>query len=238
MNDDNFFGDDLPETMDAESNTAKVIATFKELMAATEEFEQVTSVAEGLKAKIGKIKSETFPELLREMGTEIWRDPETGLTVELETAVNSTLPKDREKRNEVLNALRPIGVEEILGEEFNVTFIPNDLRAVVLRRLLGLPEPVTNFDVVEDTEDTEAPVDQPKLSNAQVAAIEDFRQAFGLDAMPAEEKLGVHPSRLAAWLKRQINAGFGSQILEAGIWHGKAAKIVKPKATKAKKGGA
>lgn len=235
MDNDDFFGEDLPETTDAESNTAKVVATFKELMAATEEYEQVTEVAEGLKAKISKIKSETFPELLREMGTEIWRDPETGLTIELETAVNSTLPKDREKRNEVLNALRPIGIEEILGEEFNVTFIPNDFRAVVLRRILGLPEPVTNFDVVEDTE---APVDQPKLTNAQVAAIEDFRQAFGLEAMPAEEKLGVHPSRLAAWLKRQIAAGFGSQILDAGIWHGKAAKIVKPKAAKAKKAGA
>lgn len=232
---DDFFGDDLPETMDAESNTAKVIATFKELMAAQEEFDQVSELAEGLKSKISKIKSETFPELLREMGTEIWRDPETGITVELETSVNSTLPKDREKRNAVLNALRPIGIEEILGEEFNVTFIPNDLRAAALRRFLGLPEPVTDFSVVEDEDD--APP-APKLTNEQIDAIERAREILALGEMPAEEKLGVHPSRLASWLKRQINDGKGVEVTEAGIWHGKAAKVNKPKATKAKKAGA
>lgn len=236
MTDDNFFGDDLPETTDSESNTAKVIATFKELMTTQEEFDQTSEVVEGLKAKISKIKSETFPELLREMGTEIWRDPDTGITVELETAVNSSLPKDREKRNAVLNALRPLGVEEILGEEFNVTFIPNDFRAVVLRRLLGLPEPVEEVNLLEEEDEAAPPA--PKLTNAQIDAIESLREAFNFGEMPAEEKLGVHPSRLAAWLKRKINDGKGSEILDAGIWHGKAAKVNKPKATKPKKGGA
>ena len=226
---DNFFGDDLPETTDSESNTTKVIATFKELMTFQEEFDQTAEVLEGLKSKISKIKTETFPELLREMGTEIWRDPETGITVELETAVNSSLPKGREKRNEILNALRPIGIEEILGEEFNITFIPNDKRAVVLRRLVGIPEPVT--DLIED--ENAPPV--IKLTNEQIDAIERFREVFELGQMPAEEKLGVHPSRLGAWLKRKIDGGQGTEISAAGIWHGKSAKVNKPKA---KKGGA
>lgn len=231
MNDD-FFAGDLPETTDTEGNTKKVIETFKELMQAQEEFDQTTEIAEGLKSKISKIKGETFPNLLREMGTEIWRDPETGITVELETSVNASLPKDRERRNEVLNALRPIGIEEILGEEFSVVFIPNDIRAAVLRRTLGLPDPVVDHSLLED--DNEADL-APKLTNAQVDAIESFREAFGLSDMPAEEKLGVHPSRLAAWLKRQINLGKGTEILDAGIWHGKTAKVVKPKAKKVKK---
>lgn len=227
QDDDNFFGDDLPETTDNESNTKKVIEIFKELMAAQEELEQVTSVAEGLSSKIGKIKTETFPELLRTMGTEIWRDPETGITVELETSVNASLPKDREKRNEVLNALRPIGIEEILGEEFSVVFIPNDRRAMILRKLLGLPDPVV--DVLEDEE--------PKvkgLTNEEIYAIEGFRQNFELNTMPAEEKLGVHPSRLSAWLKKQIDAGHGTEIRYAGIWHGKVAKVKKPSEKKGK----
>lgn len=230
MNDDNFFGEDLPETMDTESNTKKVIETFKELMTAQEEFEQVSEVAEGLKSKISKIKSETFPELLREMGTEIWRDPETGITVELKTSVNASLPKDREKRNEILNALRPLGIEEILGEEFNLVFIPNDKRTPILRRLLGIPEPVE--DLLDD-EDQAMPAQ--RLTNEQIDAIERFREAFELGDMPAEEKLGVHPSRLAAWLKRKIDAGSGTEIREAGIWHGKVADINKPKAKKGKK---
>lgn len=227
QDDDNFFGDDLPETTDNESNTKKVIETFKELMAAQEEFEEVTSVAEGLKSKIGKIKTETFPELLRVMGTEIWRDPETGITVELETSVNASLPKEREKRNDILNALRPIGIEEILGEEFSVVFIPNDRRAMVLRKLLGLPDPIV--DVVEED-------DTPfnGLTNEEINAIEGFRENFLLGAMPAEEKLGVHPSRLAAWLKRKIDGGHGTEIRDAGIWHGKVAKVSKPSDKKGK----
>lgn len=229
MNDDNFFGDDLPETSD-NSNTERVIAAFRELLKSQEELDQLTELAEGLSSKINKIKSDTLPELLREMGTEIWRDPETGLTVELVTSVNASLPKDREKRNDILNALRPLGIEEILGEEFNVTFIPNDQRSPVLRRLLGIPEP--QLDVLEDEGAAQA---APRLTNAQVAAIEDFRAAFELGSMPAEEKLGCHPSRLSAWLKRKIEGGDGEAIREAGIWHGKSAKINKPSKGKAKK---
>lgn len=229
---EDFFGDYLPDTTDTESNTAKVVQTFKELMSAQEDFDATAEVLEGLKSKISKIKGETFPDLLREMGTEIWRDPETGITIELETSVNAALPKDREKRNEVLNALRPIGIEEILGEEFNAVFIPKDKRVPVLRRLLGLPDPVVEVAVLED--DAEAPA-EPRLTNAQIAAIEDFRAAFDFGSMPAEEKLGVHPSRLAAWLKRQIDAGKGTEIRDAGIWHGKVAKVNKPTAKKGKK---
>lgn len=227
MNADNedFFGEDLPDTTDAASNTAKVIATFKELMDATEQADQCNEILSGLSAKISKIKTETFPELLREMGTEIWRDPDTGITVELETAVNSSLPKDREKRNEVLRALKPLGIEEIMGEEYNVVFIPGDARSPILRRLLGIPEPIDNLLEEEGAEDK--PV--LRLTNEQIDAIEAFREAFKIGTMPAEEKLGVHASRLASWLKKKIEGGFGTQVRDAGIWHGKSAKVNKPK---------
>jgi hypothetical protein len=216
-----FFDGDLPQTSDDQSTTSRVISTFKELMGLEEEYAQVTELESGLKSKIGKIKTETFPDLLREMGTEIWRDPETGITVELETAVNSALPKDREKRNDTLNALRPLGIEEILGEEFNITFIPNDPRAPALRRFLGLPDPIV--DVIEDDD---APA--PRLTNEQVDLIERLRASLQLGTMPAEEKLGVHASQLGAWLRRKIDEGFGSAVTDAGIWHGKSAKVKKP----------
>lgn len=231
-NNDNFFGDDLPETTDAPNTTVRMIKTFKELMAAQEELDQLSEVVKGLGSKISKIKTETFPDILREMGTEIWRDPESGITVTLETAVNSSLPKDQDKRNEVLDALRLIGINEILGEEYNVTFIPNDRRSAILRRLLGIQE------IVRDVVEVEGEQPVPRLSNEEAAAIEDFRAKFELGAMPAEEKLGVHPSRLASWLKKKIADGFGTQITDAGIWHGKAAKVEKPKEKKSKKAGA
>lgn len=74
-----------------------------------------------------------------------------------------------------------------------------------------------------------------RLTNEQIDAIERFREAFELGDMPAEEKLGVHPSRLAAWLKRKIDAGSGTEIRDAGIWHGKVADVNKPKTKKWKK---
>lgn len=225
---DNFFGDDLPETADKASTTAQVIATFKELMAAQEQLAQVDELQKNLKDKIGKISNQTFPDLLREMGTEIWRDPETGITVELETSVNSKLPEDREKRNDVLNALRPIGIEEILGEEFKVVFIPNDRRSPILRRFLGLSDPIV--DVVED-EETPA----PRLSNEEASLIEELRQKLELGTLPAEEKLGCHPSRLGAWLRKRVDEGKGPQISDAGIWHGKTAKVKRPSEAKGKK---
>ena len=218
QDDDNFFGDDLPETTDSGSTAAQVVKTFKELMAAEEQLAQVEEVQKNLSTTINKIKTDTFPELLRTMGTEVWRDPETGIAIELETSVNAKLPQDRERRNEVLNALRPIGIEEILGEEFNVTFIPNDRRAPFLRRFLGLPDPI--IDVVED-ENSPA----PRLTNEQIDAIERLREAFELGTMPAEEKLGVHPSRLASWLRKRVDEGKGKEISDAGIWHGKIAKV-------------
>jgi hypothetical protein len=98
-----------------------------------------------------------------------------------------------------------------------------------VRRLLGIPEPI--LDVVEDED---APV-APKLSNMECAVIDDFRNAMELGQMPAEEKLGVHPSRLAAWLKRRIEDGKGTEIRDAGIWHGKSAKVQKPAAPKGAK---
>lgn len=219
MNDDeNFFGDDLPETSD-DSTASRIGRHFKELMEAEEEQSKLEELSKNVSATIGKLKSETLPEILREMGTEIWRDPETGIAIELVTSVNSKLPQDRERRNEIFNALRPIGIEEILGEEYNVSFIPNDRRSAILRRFLGLPEPVV--DVVEDEGSSSAPI----LTNEEVNAIEELREKLSLGAMPAEEKLGVHPSRLSSWLKKKIDGGEGERIRDAGIWHGKVANV-------------
>lgn len=224
--DDEFFGN--IDTDGAQNdNTARVIQAFNETVEAEEKVAELEALLEGQKAIVTKNKNQVLPDLLREMGTSLWRDPESGVTVELETAVNATLPKDQNRRNEILDALRPIGIEEILAEEFTVTFSPNDKRAMAVRALLGLP-PI-NMDLIDDGEDQTS-----RLTNEQVAMIEDLRASLGLGELPATEKLGCHPSRLKAWLKEQINAGHGTEILDAGIWHGKAAKFVKPRASKKK----
>ena len=220
INEDDFFNPEL-QTDSGNDNTRRVIECFNKWQRLQEVADNLKNELEAANAEINKIRTETMPTLLAEMGTELWRDPETGLTVELETAVNSSLPKDQEKRNAVLDALRPIGIEEILAEEFNITFTPNDKRAYFIREILGLSQ---DDALLED-----APEEAPRLTNRQRALIEDLRKELELTDLPAEEKLGVHPSRLKAWLKRRIEAGKGKEILDAGIWHGKHAKVVTPK---------
>lgn len=219
INEDDFFEEGLQVNSD-NSNTQEVVRVFNEWKDKQEKLEALAIEVEALSSDISKIKSETMPDLLREMGTELWRDPESGLTVELETAVNSKLPKNQEKRNEIFDALRPIGIEEILAEEFNVTFSPNDKRAAVVRELLGL---TPQDDVLE--EEGEALV----WTNYQKELLDKVHEEFGLNDLPAEEKLGAHPSRLASWLKKKIVAGDGETIKAAGIWHGKHAKMTAPK---------
>lgn len=220
---DDFFDPDLDSKV-TNDNTAEVIAAFKALVKAEENAAILKAQLEGETATASKIKTATLPDLLKEMGTELWRDPETGITVELETAVNSSLPKDVERRNEILDALRPIGIEQIMAEEFTVSFAPNDKRAHAIRAILGL-EPQTSVLEDGDSEDY-------RLSNEQMDLVQRLRETFEFEGLPAEEKLGVHPSRLKSWLKTMIGKGYGNDIKEAGIWHGKHAKLTNPKGKK------
>jgi len=220
---DEFFAEGLA-TESGNNTTQKIVETFNSVRDSEEKIEQVKAVLEGLEAVVNKAKTVTFPALLQELGTEIWRDPVSGIAVELVTAVNSKLPKEIAKRNAVLDALRPIGVEEIMAEEFTVTFSPNDRRAHIVRALLGLTPP----PVLEDDEPDQ------RLTNLENELICNLRDELGLSQtdLPAEEKLGVHAARLGAWLREKIAKGFGSAISDAGIWHGKHAKLVVPKEKK------
>lgn len=230
IDNDDFFDPDLKDESGNET-TKRVIDTFNK-------WQQLETAAAAAKltldtanADIAKIRTETMPALLAEMGTEIWRDPETGLTVELETAVNSALPKDQDKRNAIFKALRPIGIDEILAEEFNVSFAPNDKRAAAVREILGLSQPDEPDDLVEsEDEGAEPAFKEPLFTNRQLALLADLKEELGLKDLPAEEKLGAHPSRLKSWLKKRIDAGKGPQIKEAGIWFGKHAKVDTKKA--------
>jgi hypothetical protein len=220
--DDDFFDPEV-DAVSSNDNTAEVIRTFKQLMEAEGNASELKAQLEGENAIITKIKSATLPDLLKEMGTEIWRDPETGITVELEVAVNSSLPKDLQKRNDMLDALRPLGIEQIMAEEFIVNFSPNDKRAHAIRAILGLEQQTTIFD--EDEEDH-------RLTNEQMDLVQRLRETLELQQLPATEKLGVHPARLKSWLKELIGKGKGNDITEAGIWHGKFAAVKQPKGKK------
>ena len=173
--------------------------------------------------EVNRIKTDEIPQLMRAAGTSVWVDDQTGRKIELETSVNASLPKDLDKRNEMLNALRPIGINEIVGEEYNLTFLPDDSRTEALRMLLGIKD---EEQVIED-----AAPPPSKLTNSQIDAIQQVREMLGWDKqdMPVESKLGVHPSRLKAWLKRKIDAGHGQQVTDAGIWFGKVAKKTESK---------
>lgn len=225
MTDDDFFAEALDQIPQTNNNTAEVIRVFKETMETKQQIEELSAVLEGLNKTLSKNLTKVLPELLNEMGTEIWRDPDTGVTVELELAVNSTLPKEVNKSNAILDALRPLGIEEIMAEEFNVTFSPNDQRAVAVREILGLTQP-------QDLLDEEGAPLHPRLSNQQMDLIQQLRESLGLLNLPAEEKLGVHAARLKKWLKERIEQGKGQEISDAGIWHGKHAKLNEKKAKK------
>lgn len=223
-NDDFFDGE--PEASSNNQNTAEVLKAFNELREAESNAEVLAAQLEGEHKTINALKTQKLPELLKEMGTELWRDPETGITVELETAVNASLPKDIEKRNELLEALRPVGIEQIMAEEFIVNFMPNDSRSHAIRAILGL-DPQTS--VLEDDEEDH------RLTNSQMELVHRVREELELGALPAGEKLGCHPATLKKFLKELLAKGdaeITQAIDDAGIWHGKHAKIKKPKGVK------
>jgi len=221
INNDEFFAEGLAESS-ANDNTKAMLEAFHLLRSADANAEILKAQLEGEVSISAKLRTVTIPAILDEMGTELWRDPETGITVELETAVNSQLPKDIIKRNEMLEALRPLGIEQIMAEEFTVQFSPNDKRAHAIRAILGLQQQTTVFED-EDDEDL-------RLTNEQMDLVQRLREALELQELPAVEKLGVHAARLKSWLKELIGKGKGQEIREAGIWHGKHAKVVMPKA--------
>lgn len=223
--DDDFFGDAIEDTS-TNDNTSEVIKAFNELREAESNAEVLAAQLEGENKAIRELKTKTLPDLLKEMGTELWKDPETGIIVELETAVNASLPKDIEKRNEMLEALRPVGIEQIMAEEFIVNFMPNDKRSHAIRAILGL-DPQTS--VLEDDEEDH------RLTNSQLDLVHTVREELELGALPAGEKLGCHPATLKKFLRELLAKGdaeITQAIDDAGIWHGKHAKIKKPKGVK------
>ena len=226
LSDDDFFNDG-----DVASNPEQFKTQIKLLANEWTDLESEVEVTEealaNLKRRINKIKTDELPQLMREAGTSLWSDPDTGLKLELETAVNSSLPKDIEKRNAMLRALQPLGITEIVGEEMNMVFIPGDDRVPAMQRLLGIDKA---DDVFEDTNEGE----KSELTNHQIFLIEELRKELGWTqkALPVDVKLGVHPSRLKSWLKKKIDAGQGQAIQDAGIWYGKAAKKTMPKRPK------
>jgi len=150
---------------------------------------QKIHVAE-LNSRASELRSMVIPDLLREMGTEVWRDDLTGYGVSLELAVNSALPQDPAKKQAILDKLSPLGVNEIMNDSLLFQFKPGDGR---INQLISFAE--------------------------------------GED-LPGVRSMSVHGARFKAWLKEKINTGFGAAVSEAGIWHGRHVRLVKPKGKK------
>ena len=222
--DEEGFWDDLGEADENTVDNAKQIKSLlSEWKTLENEKEVLIEATSDCSKRIAKITGDLVPNLMSEMGTEVWKDPETGVELKLADTVNSALPKDLDKRNMILAALRPLGVDEIMGAEYTANFMPSDTRKEALELLLGV-EPQTAL--LEEDIPTPA-----TLTNSQVAAIMDLRAQLGWDkeSLPVSAKLGVHGSRFKSWLLKKIASGHGNEIKEAGIWHGKRATKKEPK---------
>ena len=216
---DDFFGG-TEELIDHKALGGQMARAHAELVQAESELAAHNAVGEGIMACIKELKEFKMPDLMKSMATDVWKDPITGRTIELVPTVNSAQPKDMDKRRELFDALEPLHVSEIVAEEFTVNFNPGDTRAKFIRAMLGLDSP----NLIEEG---------PELSNYETELAHQVRQQLG--ELPADEKVGVHPSRFRSWLLKQLENGFGDTITQAGIWHGKAIKITEPKAPKASK---
>lgn len=238
-NDDAFFEAAAEAAAEEGKSSASEVARLSaEAMKIQQEISVLEDELSGKKGSLNKILTGDLPAAMEEAGTDYWRDPETGTVIELETAVNSALPKDQDKRNAMFAALRPLGVDDILAQEFNVLLAP-DHRDLQKIRALFFPG-------------------ESKVEPEIAQRIAELRDLTGLTSIPAEEKLGVHPARLKSWLKEMINSNPPADetadesvieqddpidpnaveppkrtatdvIRDAGIWFGRQAKIKPPR---------
>jgi hypothetical protein len=217
---DDFFDDEILAAGEGSTGDIKALtALAKEMLSVEAAQAEAKAHFDALNSELNDLKTVKLPEMMKELGTDIWRDPETGVAIELEPAVG-TMPKDAEKRKEILAALEPLNVSEIVADEMRVLFTPGDKRAAVVRAILGLEEPTAIFEEDEEHE---------PLSERERGIISTMLRELNLGQLPAEESRSVHGSRFKAWLKRKIEEGHGALITDAGIWHGSYAKIKRPK---------
>lgn len=229
MNDD--FWDEVPEmATGAEGSGSALQALVKEALKNDDRVEALELEIKALKERRREIEGKELPDRLREMGTETWVDPTTGVKVQLGQQYEY-LPvlKDKEEeaaqRAEIFRKLEPVGINDILRMEMALNFPPKSKQARVLRRLFGLDAPLLDADEPST----------PQFSNADTAMIEDFIAHFELQNLPAVEKAGAHPMTFKKWFRETVEAGHGEACLEAGLYYFTAAKVVQPRAPRKKK---
>lgn len=170
-----------------QADDAQLKICMAELIELDAEIEALKDNLADLNTRHSELRSKHLPALMIEQGTDVWRDPATGYGVQLEHAVNASLPRDPDKRTEILDHLKPLGVDEITNDTLEFRFMKGDNRPALLQ---GYAE---EHD------------------------------------LPYTRMVGVHSTRFKSWLKEKIEQGMGAEITEAGIWHGKAARLVKPR---------
>lgn len=222
--DDDFFRDTPEYQADAGTLAQQLHALVDEHIRSNSKIGELEAEATALKARVREIEDHAAPAVLREMGTEVWTDPESKLQVELVRKMDY-LPilKDKEEearlRGEIFRNLEPLGIGEILRLEIELNFPPASPQARVLRHLFGL----------DDVVDEEHLPEVPAFSNHDEAMIQDFIAHFNLQNLPASEKQGAHPMTFKKWMREQIEAGNGKKILDAGLYYYSSAKVSLPK---------
>lgn len=231
MTDDPFF--DAAEAAietDAAKTSGDVRVLAQRALKEKQDVEVVEADLTARKSSLNKLLMVELPGAMEAAGTDFWRDPETGTTIELETKIDSKMPKEQDKRNVLFAQLRPLGVDDILGQEFSVVLSP-DHPSLPNIRALFIPDEATGVD--------------PET----MQRIAELRDLIGLTGVPADQKMGVHPSRFKAWLKELITRNptvddAADDVLDetepakrsavdiirgAGIWFGRQAAIKPPK---------
>lgn len=222
--DDDFFKETTEFQAEAGTLAQSLHSLLDEHVRSVSKIAELETEAAALKERVREIEDHLAPAVLREMGTELWVDPESKLQIELVRKMDY-LPvlkdKDEEarQRREIFRNLEPLGIGEILRLELELNFPPAAPQAKVLRHLFGLDAEV----------DEEHLPEVPAFSNYDEAMIQDFIAHFNLHNLPASEKQGAHPMTFKKWMREQIEAGNGKKILDAGLYYYSSAKVSLPK---------
>lgn len=215
LSDDDFFNDSGPSQDDA---PLKLKAG--ELVNLMDSSSELAEMTKANKSSIHKLRSVELPSIVDDLGIEGKPELTVGnrrFVLTVDTAVESTLPKDQEKRQAKLDALMPLGVGELITEELKVELRPDDPRSLALRIVLGLFKDDAIF------EEDQSVLDEmdPKLRKAAEALAE----LMGKDKPPASRVMAVNAARFKSWLKKKIEAGHGQEIKDAGIFYGRMATL-------------
>lgn len=128
---ENFWDNETSNT-GIEVDTVELSENIKKAIRLTLLVEDLELQLSEAKRSYNELLSLIIPTQMAEAGAKEWRDLETDYKITLDHMVNSKLPADPAKKDEILAKLAPLGVEEIIKEEVIFKFPRGDNRPAML----------------------------------------------------------------------------------------------------------